>query len=41
MKYIFIGLISMLVLFLYSACRVSSKCSRLEEQRSLKNKKGE
>lgn len=39
MVYFIIGLISILVLFLYSACRVSSKCSRLEEQKEIKRGK--
>lgn len=39
MIYLIIGLISILVLFLYSACRVSSECSKLEEQRKLKKYK--
>ncbi len=36
MIYLIIGLISLLVLFLYSACRVSSECSRIEELEELK-----
>lgn len=32
MKYVIIGLIGILVLFVYSACVVSSRCSREEEK---------
>ena len=32
MLYIFIGLVILLVLFLYSACVVSGECSKLEEK---------
>lgn len=35
MIYFIIGLIALLVLFLYSACRVSSECSRIEELEEL------
>lgn len=32
MKFIIGGLIAILVLFIYSACVVASRCSRLEEK---------
>lgn len=35
MIYLFIGLIILLVLFLYSACVISSRCSRMEEELEL------
>lgn len=37
MIYFVIGLILLLVLFLYSACRVSSECSRIEELEELES----
>jgi len=38
MIYLIVGLTSVLVLFIYSACRVSSECSRLEELEEYKYK---
>lgn len=32
MKYIIMGLIGLLVLFIYSLCKISSECSRIEEE---------
>lgn len=38
MVYIFLGLISMLVLFLWSTCKLSSNCAKTEENFDMKER---